>query len=257
VPTDYGVHRPSRALFLTEPARGVLTLATLPLNAPWLNFAPRGDGHTVLVLPGLRASDISTRPLRYWLRRLGYDVRGWGLGRNLGPTEKVLAGMDHALELAARDSGGPVSLVGWSLGGIFARELARTHRSSVRQVITMGSPFALVDPAQSRAEGAYRRTGSQHVDRDRLPSREQLRKPIPVPSTAVFSRRDGVVDWAATIEPDSASHENVEVRCGHLGFGVDPATYWVIADRLALEPGQWQRFRAPRHLAHFFPGSRG
>lgn len=124
-------------------------------------------------------------------------------------------------------------------------------------MITLGTPYALLDSVQSRAEGAYRRAGSRHVGPALLPTRDGLRRPIDVPSTAVFSRRDGVVDWAASIEPASANHENVEVRCGHLGFGVDPATYWVIADRLAQVPGQRRRFRPPRHFARLFPGSDG
>ena len=138
---------PSAGLYLTEPARGLAGLAFLPLAAPWLATAPRGDGHGVLVAPGLLATDTSTALLRRFLRRLGYDVRGWDLGRNRGPTEAVLDGLPRALAALAGRTGGPVSVVGWSLGGIYARELARQHPGRVRQVITLGSPFALTDPA--------------------------------------------------------------------------------------------------------------
>src|SRR5580704_19669572 len=130
---------PALLLFLTEPARGLADLAALPLAAPWLARAGRGDGHGVLVLPGLLASDMSTTPLRRFLGWLGYDVHGWDLGRNVGPTDTVIAGLPHALEALAERTGGPVSLVGWSLGGIYAREMARHHPGQVRQVITMGS----------------------------------------------------------------------------------------------------------------------
>src|SRR6266436_4679780 len=112
-------------LLLTEPARTLADLVTLPLAAPWLAFAPRGDGHGVLVLPGFLASDSSTAVLRQFLRRLGYDVRGWRLGRNLGPTIEVLDGLPVQLAELASRTGGPVSVIGWSLGGIYARELAR------------------------------------------------------------------------------------------------------------------------------------
>jgi len=237
---------------LTEPARGLAGLAALPLAAPWLASAPRGDGHGVLVLPGLLASDMSTTPLRRFLRWLGYAAHGWDLGRNLGPTEAVLDGLPRALAAAER-AGGPVSLVGWSLGGIYAREMARRYPGQVRQVITLASPFALTDPRQSRAEGAYRRRGHLHANAGRVPSREQIAQPISVPSTAVYSRRDGITAWQACIEPETALHENVEVRCGHLGFGTDPATLWLIADRLALPAGRWRPFRPPAPLRRLYP----
>jgi pimeloyl-ACP methyl ester carboxylesterase len=245
--------RPPAGLFLIEPARGLGGLAVLPLTAPWLAAAPRGDGHGVLVLPGLLASDLSTALLRRFLRSLGYAVRGWDLGRNVGPTEAVLDGLPRALAALAESTGGPVSVVGWSLGGIYARELARQRPGQVRQVITLASPFALTDPRQSRAEGAYRRRSRLHAGGGRVPTREQVARPISVPSTAAYSRLDGIVCWQACIEPETAVHENVEVRCGHLGFGTDLATLWLIADRLAVPAGRWRPFRPPRPLRPLYP----
>jgi pimeloyl-ACP methyl ester carboxylesterase len=245
--------RPPAGLFLIEPARGLGGLAVLPLAAPWLAVAPRGDGHGVLVLPGLLASDRSTALLRRFLRSLGYVVRGWDLGRNVGPTEAVLDGLPRALAALAERTGGPVSVVGWSLGGIYARELARERPAQVRQVITLASPFALTDPRQSRADGAYRRRSRLHASHGRLPTREQVARPISVPSTAVYSRRDGIVSWQACIEPETAVHENVEVRCGHLAFGTDLATLWLVADRLAVPAGRWRPFRPPRPLRPLYP----
>jgi pimeloyl-ACP methyl ester carboxylesterase len=243
---------PALRFYLTEPARGLVDLGSLLLAAPWLTAAPRGDGHGVLVLPGLLASDMSTVPLRRFLVRLGYDACGWDLGRNLGPTQSVLDGLPDALAALAERRGGPVSVVGWSLGGIFARELAREHQAQVRQVITMGSPFALTDPRRSRADGVYRRRS--HLHAAGLPTREQMARPIDVPSTAVYSRRDGIVCWQNCIEPETALHSNVEVGCSHLGFGVDPATLWLIADRLAASPGT--PFRPPARLRPLYPGRR-
>src|SRR5215813_3899347 len=190
---------PSAGLFLTEPARGLAGLAVLPLAAPWLASAPRGARHGVLVVPGLLASDMSTGLLRRFLRWLGHDVRGWDLGRNVGPTNAVLDRLPQTLAALAGSSGGPVSLVGWSLGGIYARELARQSPGEVRQVITLGSPFALTDPRQSRADGAYRRRGYLHADGGRVPTPEQVARPISVPSTAVYSRWDGVVSWQTCV----------------------------------------------------------
>ncbi len=248
---------PSAGLFLTEPVRGLVDLTALLVAAPWLATAPRGDGHGVLVLPGLLASDTSTLPLRGYLRWLGYDVRGWDLGRNRGPTEEVLAGLPRALLAHARRTGRPVSLVGWSLGGVYARELARRNAKHVRRVITLGSPFALTDPPrQSRVHGPYQRLSHLHADGARLPSFEQRARPIGVPSTSVFSRLDGIVSWPTCLEPETERHQNVEVRCSHLGFGVDPATLWLIADQLAVPPGQHRPFRPPPLLRPFYPDRR-
>jgi pimeloyl-ACP methyl ester carboxylesterase len=248
---------PSAALFVTEPIRGLADLAALLVAAPWLATAPRGDGHGVLVLPGLLASDASTLPLRRFLRWLGYDARGWELGRNRGPTEEVFAGLPRALLAHAERTGCPVSLVGWSLGGIFARELARRYASWVRQVITLGSPFAMSDPRrQSRAHGSYQRLSHLHSDRARQPGSEQLARPIGVPSTSVYSRLDGVVSWRACVEPETELHQNVEVRCPHVGYGVDPATLWLIAERLSVPPDRRRPFRPPSLLRPLYPGRR-
>jgi pimeloyl-ACP methyl ester carboxylesterase len=252
-PTGPDPAAPPAALFLTEPVRWLADLSALPLAMPWLLAAPRGDGHGVLVLPGLLATDTSTVPLRQYLTWLGYQVRGWDLGRNHGPTEAVLAGLPQAVLDHAARTGGPVSLVGWSLGGVYARELARQHPGQVRHVITLGSPYALRDTRQSRAHGTYQSLSHLHAEGARLPTREQTARPIGVPSTSVYSRWDGIVSWQACVEPETELHQNVEVRCSHLGFGVDLATLWVIADRLAAPPGRPGRFRPPSLLRVLYP----
>ncbi len=249
--TGYG---PDTGLFLSEPARGMIERAMLPLSMLWLDSAPRGDGHGVLVLPGFLAADTSTGILRRYLRRLRYDVRGWELGRNLGPTDRVVDKLPRVVRAFSEWSGGPISVVGWSLGGVYAREIGRAEPERVRQVITLGSPFVLSDPAQSRAAGIYRRRAHLHADPSRVPTAPQIAQPIPVPSTAVYSRRDGIVAWQACIEPVTELHDNVEVRCSHLGFGVDPATLWLIADRLALPAGRQPRFTPPDRRRHLYPG---
>jgi pimeloyl-ACP methyl ester carboxylesterase len=254
--SDAGGGRPATGLLLTEPIRGLADVTALLLAAPALLAAPRGDGHGVLVFPGLLAGDASTVPLRAFLRWLGYDVRGWALGRNQGPTEAVLTGLPRAVLDHAERTGRPVSLIGWSLGGIYAREMARRHPRTVRQVITLGSPYAMRDPRQAYAYGPYQQFRSRHVLDRKLPSHQQRARPVDVPSTSVYSRWDGVVPWQACVEPETAMHQNVEVRCSHVGFGVDPATLWLIADRLAVpDQGSGQRipFRPPLALRPLYP----
>jgi dienelactone hydrolase len=245
--------RPSLALFISEPGRAIADYGAMLAASPLLLRAPHGDGHPVLVLPGLLAEDASTATMRRYLRSLGYAVHGWRLGRNLGPTPEILSGMTARLDELQRTSGRSVSLVGWSLGGIFARELARSRPSAVRQVITLGSPFDLADPDDSRAGTAYRRLGVLHVSPGSLPRRERLARPIPVPTTAVYSRLDGVVPWQACMNAPGERSENVAVYSSHLGMGHNASVLWAIADRLAQPEGVWEPFRPPSYARHLFP----
>lgn len=241
---------PALRLFLTEPGRGAVRLGAFPLTAPFLAGAPRGEPHGVLFLPGLLTTDSSTLLLRRFVKRLGHTPWGWRLGRNLGPTRGIVDGLPRALALLAERTGEPVSLVGWSLGGIFARELARKQPELVRQVITLGSPFAMTSAQQSRVDRAFRSQARKHVTTVRLDGRP---RPLPVPTTSVYSKRDGIVHWRSCVEPEAPGHQNVEVRCAHLGFGADPATFWVVADRLAqAEPGH-APFVPPPRLRRLFP----
>jgi pimeloyl-ACP methyl ester carboxylesterase len=207
---------------------------------PLLRWAPRGEPHPVLVLPGLMASDLSTGVLRAWLERLGYPVVGWALGRNRGPTQEVVDELPRLLDRLAGEHRAAVSVVGWSLGGIYARRLAGRVPGQVRQVITLGYPFAL--PAASGA--ARRRT-----------SRGPTARPLSVPSTAIYSRWDGVVDWRACRQEPGPRSENVAVHSSHLGMGHDPAVLWVVADRLAQPRHDWRPFERPTRfgLGRLFP----
>lgn len=229
---------PSRQLLWME-VRAIVELSAFFSMAPALRLAPSGDGHPVLVLPGLAASDASTRPLRAFLRDRGYRVHGWKLGSNFGLRPGVEAQMDERLAELHSRYGRPVSLVGWSLGGIFARELARRAPARVRGVITLGSPFA-GDPRASNAWRLYETVSRRSVDD--WPEREAAKEPPPVPSTAIFTRSDGIVAWQGCLEREGPMSENVEVEGSHCGLGHNPAVLYVIADRLAQAPGQWKPF---------------
>lgn len=245
--------RPDIARFLSEPARAFAEYGATLAAAPVLLRAPRGDGHPVLVLPGLLADDSSTTTLRLYLRALGHDVQGWGLGRNLGPTAAALRGMSTHVRGLHERSGRRVSVVGWSLGGIFARELARAHPDDVRQIVTLGSPFRLADPRDSRADSTFRRFSRLHVDPGSLPAREDPARPLRVPSTSIYSKLDGIVPWQACVDVPGELRENVAVHASHLGLGHNAAALWVVADRLAQPEGSWRPFRVPALARKLFP----
>ena len=206
---------------------------------PLLAVAPRGDGHPVLVFPGMAASDLSTRPLRQWLRALGHHVHGWRLGRNFGPREDVMdASLARIRELRERH-GRRVSLIGQSLGGIYARELAKQASDDVRVVITLGTPFT----GGARSTNAWplyeALNGREHLE-PRL--RAGVREAPPVPTTSIYSGSDGVVAWQCSVQDESAFTENIEVDASHTGMAVNPLVLHAIADRLAQPEGAWQPF---------------
>ena len=243
---------PALPLYLTEPGRAVADFGLYLAARPLLPRLPQGDGHPVLVLPGFLTDDTSTRVLRATLRRLGYRVHGWRLGRNIGPTAACVSGMrDRITDLSDR-YGRPLSLVGWSLGGIFARNLARRTPDSVRQVITLGSPFRLTRHSQSRASRVFDRYSHLHVEHRSLPL-EPAGEPLTVPTTSIYSHFDGIVHWETCLETPSPRAENIAVIASHLGLGHHPAAIWAIADRLAQPEGTWTPFRPPVFLRPAFP----
>jgi pimeloyl-ACP methyl ester carboxylesterase len=244
--------RPSLPLYLTEPCRATADYGLYLATNPLLRALPSGDGHPVLVLPGLMADDASTRVIRRTLRGLGYRAHGWRLGRNIGPTPLAVNGMRDRLDQLSHRYGRPVTLVGWSLGGIFARDLARRTPASVRQVITLGSPFRMANQNQSRAHRVFERYSHMHVERLTLPL-EGDRGPLPMSSTSIYSRYDGIVHWQTCLETPGARAENIAVHASHLGLGHHPAVLYAVADRLAQQEGTWRKFRSPSALSRFFP----
>lgn len=235
--------RPPRpGLFFLE-GRALLELAACLPAYPFLQRAPRGDGHPVLVLPGLLASDFSTRTLRRFLRGRGYAAHGWRLGRNLGPTPELAAGMVERLAELRGRYGRPVSIVGWSLGGIYARELARRFAPDVRQVITLASPFRDVDATNVPA--VLRGLVERRPLPDQPAYRARLAEPLPVPSTAIFSRSDAIAAWHSCHESEGPLRESIEVESSHLGMGHHPVVLLTIADRLRQPEGAWEPFRPP------------
>lgn len=238
-------------LLLLEPQRAIIEAMALRTSDPLLRRAPRGDGQPVLVLPGFTAGDGSTKILRNFLKRQGFAPHPWLLGQNMGPhgdMRERLAGRISELTTRYRE---PISIVGWSLGGIYAREMAKEAPELVRQVISLGSPFADVGRG-TRASGLFDRVNEEGAT-TRAPSfLEALRTPPPVPSTAIYSRTDGIVHWKDCIEPETDHTESIEVVSSHCGLGRHPLVFYAIAERLSQKAGAWKPFDRSGWRRHLF-----
>ena len=231
---------PSRTLMFLE-GRAISELGAFLGALPLLSLAPRGDGHPVLVLPGLVASDTSTRPLRSFLKGRGYAVSGWRQGRNLGLRHGVQNAMVDLVQELNDAHGRTVSLVGWSLGGLYARQLAKMMPERVRSVITLGSPFAS-GPKATNAWRVYEMASGRRADEEDPRFGGTLAGAPPVPTTAIFSRTDGVCAWQGCREQSSNMAESIEVESSHCGMGHHPAAVYAVADRLAQKEGEWTPF---------------
>ena len=239
---------PSRWLWLAE-ARALYEFGFSILAAPLLLAAPRGDGHPVLVLPGFLASDVSTEPMRSYLKALGYDAHAWELGRNVGGVTRLRNKLQNRLDHVHKKTGRTVSIIGWSLGGIYARMLALDRPAAVRSVITLGSPFSR-DPHASNISNLYERvTGEGPTLEEKMARRvfahafDLIAGDLPMPSSSIYSKLDGIVDWRACLLRENARTENVEVvGASHSGLGVHAPVLWVVADRLAQKEGTFTPF---------------
>ncbi len=238
--------RPDRRLAMAEGPRVLSEIASLLSAAPFLFNSPRGDGHPVMVLPGFGAGDRSTRVIRGFLDSIGYVTHPWNLGRNLGPVMSDLPGKlsERLDEIFSDSSDEKVSLVGWSLGGVYARMLAHLYPDKVRQVITLGSPFA-GSPRSTNAYPIFRLLNGvplQQIPTNhlRLLASEPLSN---TPSTAIFSKSDGIVPWQIASQEPSAIADNIEVFSSHLGLGFNASVLYALADRLANPVDNWRPFK--------------
>ena len=235
-------------------SRAMFEMGAFAASAPLLRMLGRGDRHPVLVLPGFTASDTSTTPIRWTLRSQGYWAHGWNLGTNVGPTDRIFDGLHERLAQIYERHDRKVSIVGWSLGGIYARELARDNPETVRQVITLGSPFRMTTADRSTVSSlADALTPVWKDEVMHLAIDEADKPPLTVPSTAIYSRSDGIVRWHMCIDQVSEKHENIEVRGSHSGLGFNPAVLYAISDRLNQPEDDWRPFSAPLAARHLFP----
>jgi pimeloyl-ACP methyl ester carboxylesterase len=245
---QHDIKAPNALLLMLE-GRAPWEYAALLAAMPWLRRLPEGDGHPVLVFPGLGAHDFTTLPLRRFLEDRGYVPYPWEQGFNRGPRHGVIDGCRRQLAAIHRRHQRPMSLIGWSLGGVYARELAKEVPERVRCVITLGTPFT-GHPRATNAWRLYELMSGQSAEDEAV--MDQVRRPPPVPTTSIYSRTDGIVAWPCSINEDAPLAENVALASSHIGLGMNPLAMVVIADRLAQEPGAWKRFDASGRRRWFF-----
>jgi pimeloyl-ACP methyl ester carboxylesterase len=231
---------PGLGLLLAE-VRGIFELNASLLLSPLLMRAPRGDGHPVLLLPGFLACDLSMAPMRRYLKELGYDSYAWSMGRNMGGVSRMRSALRDRLAGIHSATGRKVSVVGWSLGGVYARDLALQAPEMVRSVVTLGSPFAN-DVRATNATRLYEALTGETVE-DNSELRNAIAGDLPVPTTSIYSRADGIVNWRTCLLRACDTAENIEIHlASHIGLGVNPAALWAIADRLAQAEGEFTQF---------------
>jgi hypothetical protein len=232
--TTYPTDRPFAAAYGAGKDMASFIACTLrPPCPPPADSVPKGDGHAVLVFPGFLTGDWATTELIKWLRAVGYDARGWGRGSNWGPSARAIKRCQVLLDEALQESGRRVTLIGRSLGGLYARELAKDTPQKIGRVVTLGTPvrFPVATPLSPFARALSRRFDPAFLER----APELPRNP-PVPVTAIYSKRDGIVPWQACVIEESATAENVEVDSAHTIMGSNAKAMRVIAERLAEAP---------------------
>ncbi len=240
IPTNLSA--PSLFWLAAEP-RALLESTSVLFNKEMWDKVPKGNGEPVMVLPGLGTNDMSTLPLRNYLKKIGYRVYGWEMGINRGFVPSYEERLLRHLRKLYLKYHQKVRLIGWSMGGIYARELAKMDPHVVSQVITMGSPFSGGKTQKTNAAIAYRILNGQKIRATHESRANYLPQPPTVPSTAIYSKTDGVVCWQYCIEYGEEDHlESIEVSGSHLGLGINSMVWMILADRLAQDPEHWQGF---------------
>jgi pimeloyl-ACP methyl ester carboxylesterase len=260
-------HQPPRTVYaLLEFGRALQELISLAPASNWLSGLPQGDGHPVMTLPGFGGADGSTALLRRYIARWGYGAHPWQLGRNMDPgsardmsavfefMDDVVKTVGKQLHRIRKQSGQRVSLVGWSLGGLYSRQLAAAYPDLVRQVITLGTPFGdprstIIWPIMQRMREAR---DPSEADLKAWVDRAQV--PIEVPLSVIWSRTDGFVHPSIAVQPDGPRTESIHVCSSHAGFGVNPLAFYVVADRLAQPDGAWRPFERRGWRRVFYGG---
>jgi len=223
--------KPPSLLSIAGESLSAIEIVRLLIASPRLRQQTRGNGEPVVVLPGLSAGDASTYLLRGYLKQLGYTTYGWALGRNHGDFRSLVPKVKDRVRGIWERSDRPVHIIGWSFGGILAREVGRDHPHMVAQVITMGSPIVGGSKYTSLA-GLYESRGAD-LDKMEASIDKFEKTPIKVPLTSIYTKRDGVVGWQASIDRYNSHTDHIEVDTTHLGLGFSPEVFEILAKKLA------------------------
>jgi pimeloyl-ACP methyl ester carboxylesterase len=232
----------------------LLEFVSIAPARPLLNLAPSGDGHPVLVFPGFFASDALTATMRRFLASKNFDAQGWGEGRNPGINDALYHRLEARVKALSDETGSTVSLVGWSLGGIYARLLAQRVPEHIRQVVTLGSPFSMdqYGSINGAVEKLYQAVNPGQVTDPLLEFSELWRTAPAVPSTSIFSRGDGVAHWSYCVDEEDEHTENLVLPGSHLGMTHNPLYLYCVAERLSQPEGSWKSFGIGSHVVEMF-----
>ena len=254
MPTE--LPKPPNRIWTLSEGRAMFELASFYAARPFMSGLPQGDGHSVMTLPGFMATNSSTIPMRGLLRSLGYDAHGWDSGRNVRVNEELITKLEAQLDRLFEESGRKVSLIGWSLGGVLARELAKLQPDKVRLVMSLGSPIT-DDRAHTNAARLFKFFNGDEPERVRNGQFRGLDIAPPVPTTSILTKTDGVVHWRGSVQDPAKTNgfpsENIRVFASHCGLGVNPSVMIAIADRLAQAEGEWAPFSPSPGQQIFFP----
>ena len=236
---------PSKLLMFLEP-RAILEYSSVLFSKRALSNVPEGKGQPVVVMPGLGTTDASTKVFRDFLEKIGYEAYGWGQGRNIGfkpyKEERLINRLNHLYEHHQE----PIHLIGWSLGGIYAREIAKRIPKKIFQVISFGSPFAGGKHQKTNVNWVYKILSGEKIEDVKDKRSEYLHMPPPVPTTSIFSKTDGIVSWQYCRDVvETSTVQNIEVKGSHCGMGFNGKIYYIVADRLA-QTDEWIKFDIDR-----------
>jgi pimeloyl-ACP methyl ester carboxylesterase len=228
--TTYPSNRPFDAAYgAAKDIASFVSCTIRPPCAPPIENVPKGDGHAVIVIPGFLTGDWATKGLINWLKAIGYDAVGWGAGMNWGPSSSAIERCEVLLDEAVERTGRKATLIGRSLGGLYVRELAKDEPDKVVRVITLGTPvkFPIATPLSPVAQMLAGNFDPEFVKR-----RTDLLRNPPVPVTAFYSRKDGIVPWRSCLVEEGPMAENIEVDSPHTIMGSNPTAMRFIAERL-------------------------
>jgi Alpha/beta hydrolase family len=244
------VNRPSIILLGTEPLRAAIEFVSHKMNRPEVTSI--GDGHPVVIFPGLGTDGSAVAPLRAHCEALGYTAFDWGQGFNTGPRGDVdqwLSELASNVSLSLQPFEQRATLIGWSLGGLYAREVGKILKDQVQQVITIATPFNATSDV-TNVGWLYRLLGGNSATFEPALSK-RLKEAPSVPTTSIYSRSDGVVAWETCIHDKTSKHvQDIEIESSHIGMGWNNATLQIIADRLAQKRGAWRPYLSASPIAN-------